>query len=787
MNKIVYDFEVFKEDWLVVLYNYDTKEENLIVNSKEELLRYYNEHKNDIWIGYNNTHYDQYIFKGILLGKNPKKINDFIIIEKENPKFSIPKNDIQMYNFDLSNKFRSLKELEGFMGSKIKESDVSFNLNRKLTDEELKEVIVYCKHDVQQTVLVYENLKQELDSHLLMIDTFNLSMNMFEKSKAQLSAHILQAKRDKYYINDEFNLTFPDTLILNKYKEVLDWYKNTSNRNYKKKLLMDVGGVPTVFGWGGLHSAIPSYFGEGEFILSDIASMYPAIMIEYNYLSRNVKEKEKYREIRDRRIELKKTKDPKQAPLKIVLNSTYGASKDKYNELYDPLMANNVCITGQLLLLDLAEKVEPYCKIIQLNTDGILVKIEDPTLKNKYLEECDKWSKRVRLDLEHDKYKKIIQKDVNNYIAVELDDTFKAKGMYVKKLNMIDYDLPIVNEAVVNNLIYNTPIEETILQCDELIKFQKIVKITGKYKGASHNNVKLKEKVFRVFASNDERDGSIYKIKGVDKFEKIANTPINCFIMNENVKNEKCTHNLDKLYYIDIANDRIDKFKNNEFKFKIDSGIKFVKFETLEFVDTNIDKYDNFIEFLKILIQNSNSREREVLIKIDYFNKYGSIKKLLAFYDWFKILTKRKTFKKEGIDKVLELYIKDYSDITEKLYKNLQLSVILENIWNNLPNDEIEFIEKISYQLSLLGYISSEIPDNISIGKVNMVSSKYRSINVQSMRNQQSRWFKIPKNTGMKLPSKEDYILINKISKKTNWKGRTDWVIENYKKINEGG
>ncbi|MGL5717265.1 MAG: hypothetical protein ACRCX2_29910 [Paraclostridium sp.] len=39
-------------------------------------------------------------------------------------------------------------------------------------------------------------------------------------------------------------------------------------------------------------------------------------------------------------------------------NSTYGASKDKFNNLYDPLMANNVCITGQLLLVDLLEKLE---------------------------------------------------------------------------------------------------------------------------------------------------------------------------------------------------------------------------------------------------------------------------------------------------------------------------------------------------------------------------------------------------------------------------------------------
>ena len=55
-----------------------------------------------------------------------------------------------------------------------------------------------------------------------------------------------------------------------------------------------------------------------------------------------------------------------QAPLKIILNSTYGAMKDKYNPMYDPRQANNVCVFGQLLLLDLIEHLEGHCDLIQL-------------------------------------------------------------------------------------------------------------------------------------------------------------------------------------------------------------------------------------------------------------------------------------------------------------------------------------------------------------------------------------------------------------------------------------
>ena len=44
MIKIIfYDFEVFKEDWLVVLVNPDKQTEDVIVNDPEALTKYYEE------------------------------------------------------------------------------------------------------------------------------------------------------------------------------------------------------------------------------------------------------------------------------------------------------------------------------------------------------------------------------------------------------------------------------------------------------------------------------------------------------------------------------------------------------------------------------------------------------------------------------------------------------------------------------------------------------------------------------------------------------------------------
>jgi DNA polymerase len=285
------------------------------------------------------------------------------------------------------------------------------------------------------------------------------------------------------------------------------------------------------------------------------------MMIEYGWLSRNVRDPKKFEEVRDRRIEYKKVKDPRQAPLKLVLNGTYGASKDKYNALYDPRQANNVCVNGQLLLLDLMEKLEDHCEIIQSNTDGILVRLYDRSDFYLIDDIAWEWEERTGMRLEFDIFKEVFQKDVNNYVMVAEDGSFKTKGGYVKKLNDLDYDLAIVNKALVAYMTKGVPIEDTVMGCKDLRDFQKIVKISYKYMHGTHNGRKLTDKTFRVFASKDPSDGPIRKVKSLDKNpEKFANTPERCFIHNESVLRQPLPEKLDKSWYVDLANERLAQF-----------------------------------------------------------------------------------------------------------------------------------------------------------------------------------------------------------------------------------
>ena len=468
------------------------------------------------------------------------------------------------------------------MGNDIRETTVSFNTDRKLTDNEIEEVIFYCNHDVEQTMKVFVNQIEEFNTHMDLIKNFNLNLKYINKTKAQLSAIILGASQiqpEKQYENqheiphnDEFEYEIVDTIKLNKYKQVLDWYKDPLNKDYNKKLYLKVAEVNHTFAWGGLHGAREKYVGEGIYINSDISSFYPSLMLEYNFQSRNITDKNKYKDIYNTRMKLKNEgKKKEQQPLKIVLNSTYGAMKDEYNPLFDPRQANNVCINGQLMLLDLIEKLEDRFELIQSNTDGVIFKLNSKDDLDLYKKICNEWSSRTKMTLEHDIIKKIVQKDVNNYLIVMEDNKIKSKGAYVKELNPLDYDLPIVNIALKNYFINNIPVELTINNCNNLKEFQKIVKISGKYKYGFHGDKKLSEKVIRVFASRSKHDRGVFKVKApkaeigikpelLDRVEKIANTPERCFIENGDVNNVKTPLKLDRKYYIDVANKRIRDF-----------------------------------------------------------------------------------------------------------------------------------------------------------------------------------------------------------------------------------
>ncbi len=570
-RRIIIDFEVLSKCgfWMCCMKDYKTEKEHIIINNREELIRVFNKNKDSIWVGYNIRGYDQWIMKSIIAGIDPCMVSDKLIERNMSP-YQIDRNlnRIPMYIFELNDSYRSLKELELFMGEDIRESSVPFDLNRYPTKEEIEELTAYCLHDVRMTYKVFKEVYYKYEAQLGLIEYFNLDDSLFNKTEAQLSAYILGAKKPNYKRDDASDFEIINIIELSKYNNVKLWYEDYDNRDFKKYLRVNVYGVDTDFGWGGLHSARKKYKGEDFIVNSDVSSFYPSIMIEYNLLSRNVQNPYKFKEIRDTRFKFKSEHNPIEKSLKLVLNSTYGACLDVNNDLYDQRQGIGICVNGQLLLLDLIEKVElefgDRAEFIQGNTDGVMFKFNSKEDVDKYLEICEKWSGRTKMNLEHDFIKKIIQKDVNNYIYVKQDGKVKSKGAYVKDLSLIDNDLPIVNKAIKEKLINNIDVESTINNSNNLMDFQKCVKITGKYSHAVYGKEEIYLKVFRIFASKSSGDNAIMKMKSDGKLEKISYTPDRVFIDNSNVINKEIPDKLDKSWYIKLAKDRLESFTPEE-------------------------------------------------------------------------------------------------------------------------------------------------------------------------------------------------------------------------------
>ena len=293
------------------------------------------------------------------------------------------------------------------------------------------------------------------------------------------------------------------------------------------------------------------------------------------YTSRNIPDPKIYADMLERRMAAKKAGDKQTAnALKLVANTTYGATLNQFNDLYDPLMARSVCISGQLYLLELAEHLVQAVeglRVVQLNTDGIMVQFDDSHYP-EVLEITDEWQRRTGFELEEDKISAIYQKDVNNYVEIASDGSVKAKGGYLVRgiapagAFNINNNAVIVADAIREYFVHGTPAADTINACNDVKAFQLIAKAGSKYKEAYHmvdGQQEPVQKVNRVYATTDPRYGKLYKVKAADDSEaKIERLPERCLIDNSAVDDPNHTkiEQIDKQWYIEQACAGIDKF-----------------------------------------------------------------------------------------------------------------------------------------------------------------------------------------------------------------------------------
>ena len=590
-----YDLEIFAHDYLVGIYD----GQNYLQYWNEDLDKIkedYEQHKEDIWCGHNSGSYDSILYKLILLGNSPEKVKDYSdqIIGGRNGREIIRNNKlnkITLYDWDilLDKVMYSLKEAEGFLGLEICETEVDFNLDRKLTKEERELTEKYNRHDLYSTWQEMIEQKESIKIRMALIAEYKLPKSMISATNQKVTGEILEGQYSDFKDKQApYDPSIAPVEINNpEYHKALEMFTDCDKLDYKNKLKINIAGVEHTIAIGGLHGARTKYHYEGEIWDVDVGSYYPNMMINFNLCSRAMKNPENFPKIVAKRLAIKKkvntylaegrgdelTAVEKAMPygLKLVVNTVSGAMKAKFSKLYDERNNNWMCITGQLLLIDLIEKLEPYMTLIQSNTDGIFI---IPHNKEACDREIKRWEDKTGLILEKTIGKKIFQKDVNNYVFEREDGGVTPRGSYVAQryndengLFKCRRNLEILDVGIVDYLLYNKDPHETIYGTDWLLwKFQMVKKIGGMYKACAYEVdgeiIPTPNRCNRVFAAkNKEKYGKVKKMKnGKDTWDNVESLPEHCWINNNDIRG---------VHVSDVLDDLDLEWYENEIKRKI--------------------------------------------------------------------------------------------------------------------------------------------------------------------------------------------------------------------------
>jgi len=648
------------------------------------------------------------------------------------------------------------------------ETIIKYNINDVLISYELfKKLQPEIEFRKELSTLYDVDLRNASDSKIanLLLEKFYINENVDVNS-----IKYLRTKRNFFWLRECIakNIKFKTTKLKDLKFEIANTLVVAENNfAYKKKIRF--ANCDYELGIGGLHSDDkPGRFVSDEnykIISADVSSFYPYIIINNKIIPKHLDETfiDILKKITKERLDAKKNNEKVKADgLKITINSIFGKLGSDTFWLQDAKALCSVTVSGQLYLLMLIEALTLNgIVVISVNTDGIDCKL-DRSLEEKYHEICDWWQKETNFILEFTEYDLFVKSDVNNYLGRDIFGKIKEKGRFIKDIEIKKgYHYPIVPLALYNYFVNNIDIEKTLYECNNILDFCLSQK-AGKnfYFELKEPEVTTKlQKTNRFFISNN--GGKLVKIDSQKNTEiglyvdrKI--TIINNYNNNISINNYDIDYNFYKeeiLKYIkeieenefslvlekeeestteeygeELDFDNLDTskivIKNPKFRYSkaayffdketnsIYRGIASIKFIT-SLVAKELQKISNeyFASFVDLLVSveencNINSKQMDILIRLNFFSEFGNNKKLQEIYEEFA----------KGENK----YTKKLKDNT----KNKRISKLKE-FENIIKNKKINILEQINFELNLLGYIFTLFDIDKLYIYVNSIDEKY--------------------------------------------------------------
>lgn len=451
------------------------------MNDRDALLSHINYLQNAgvLMIGFNNLQFDNEILHALInepytfTAMKAHLLGSKIIATQSYGSFprnmrpsdrKVPQCDlVKVHHFDNPNKRTPLKSLQFAMRSQSVE-DLPFDI-RPLTFAEMDELRRYNVHDLTETEKFTQiswpmiELRQALlDEGVLTGDVLNFSdvkigeEYLIKKIGRHRCFNGRNPKQTRREIVELKNVVLPKISFRNEeFQAVVDWFRSQvvwTDSKYKKPPKLSnvwLGGLEFFFGVGGAHASVESqvFHSNDEYIIKDVdvSGMYPAIAVANNFYPEHLGQDflVAYKQLQIDRKQYKKG-TMMNLVLKLANNGVFGKGDNEYSCFYDPAFPKKITINGQLQLLQLAELLwmVPGTRLIQCNTDGIsaYVRRENEALFNMW---CKIWEEMTLLKLEYVDFKSMWIRDVNNYLAIDLDGKIKRKGAYWYPITIDDY------------------------------------------------------------------------------------------------------------------------------------------------------------------------------------------------------------------------------------------------------------------------------------------------------------------------------------------------------------
>ena len=611
---VVYDIEIFPNVFHCTCK--DTEENKLyffeISDRKNQLTElvdffFYKNIGDKMFCGYNNKHYDDVIINYIIdfyykmdtlsydkVCTSLYNLSSTIVTAEEGDTSKVKrwKYAKYFYSMDLltmlfSSKLRvGLKEMQVTMHYKNVE-EYSGDFSQFLPDSEIDSMIKYNINDVESTTELLNRLKDDVQLRLFIekeygIDALSMDSVKFGETlllkkyceQTKLSEQYVKTLRSPMDYIPLKDVILPFISYKNpKLQDVLEDMKSQvvyskERKGYEKKFVLS--NVRYSVGVGGIHSLhTPRIFvpNDNEYIgHSDVASMYPSFIIKYKWIPRHLGKEfwQVYSQIYKERIEAKHSGQKlKNLALKLTLNSVTGKMQQETSWMYDPFSVFKIRINGQLILLMLVDRLlELNCKIVQVNTDGVMY-IAQKTQREAVQEAVSEVEQLTQLTFESDDYEAFYQYAINDYFGVEKGYSqshdpklIEKKGMFITDPRLGQGLAPaIIPKAVINYFLTKQPTFEYIKSSKDIKDFMMYQRVDKKFK-VLHGDEPV-QRINRFYASTN--DYSLFK---VDDTGKVANmlTKSGVTILNEMNDIPIENRHVNYQYYIGEANKIISEF-----------------------------------------------------------------------------------------------------------------------------------------------------------------------------------------------------------------------------------